>query len=153
MSKRTIFSMALAAVLVACGSESSEWPHIDKGVWQFTIEPVSSGAAAEPVTLTRELCDNPAGWFERYPSKIPLGKSGCRFSSRRLGTGAYEIESQCALLSGGTGVARGIVTLKNARAFEAKWDVTENSKPVHQERVRGTWQKACSRSSQEHEQE
>jgi len=134
---RLIFLIGLAAAFIARGFENGEWPPIDKGVWDFNIED------SAPTTATRELCNNPSGWFARYPGKIPLGKSGCRFSSRRLESGAYEVESHCALLDGGSGVARGAVTLENSHAFDAKWEVTENAKPAYRERVRGTWRKVC----------
>ena len=99
---------------------------------------------AEAITVTRQLCKSPGKWFQRYPGKTPLGKSGCRFSSRLVGDRAYEVKSECALMKGGTGVARGVVKIDGSRAFHAEWEVTENKIIVYRERVKAVRLAACS---------
>jgi hypothetical protein len=136
-------AVLLIALSFACVGAGDEWPPIEKGRWDLEIRPRRADRQTKGSALTRDLCNDPSAWFSRYPSATPLARSGCRFSSRRIDGQTYEVKSECALLKGGIGIARGVVNLGNTRSFQAEWEVTENNKSIYREQTRGIWRQPC----------
>lgn len=148
MRVRWALWMALGTALgaaSACAAVTPEPLPLEAGRWALSIEP-QAGAAKRPprkVQLQRELCPQVDPWFERYPSRSPIARAGCRFTRLADEPSAFRAKTECALQRGGVGVASLDVEFEGRRAFTGRWSVTEPGRATHLETVRGIWVAAC----------
>ena len=132
-----VTALQFALLASSCAAQPLEWPPLRKGTWEIRIASWTPEKGAKTLAVKRQLENNPGEWFQRHPAGAPLGRAGCRFSTRLLGKMTYEIKSECDLQKGGLSFGRGTVKLDGENAFVADWEVKENGKVVCREHITG----------------